>query len=221
MTEFGGSINESLKKAKPEEGASMVKKILSVCVLAIGAVTAVQPAKADITITSLTVDLGNWTGSAFVGDGAIWNTYDPANWAVGATHPGIGNPVLDGFNSVNLPLGQYYLYMASYPDTGNALDFTAGLSNNTSITGVFTTIGGSPEFVGGYTQVAGSTDLSLSLVSPPQTAYTPVSEGQNYGSTGTANWILDVNAAPEPGFYGALALGLTGMIVAVRRRKRA
>lgn len=199
----------------------MIKGII--CVLALGAVLAVQPAKADITITSLSVDLGSWDGTSFTGDGAIWNTNNnPTNWFVGATSPGIGHSVLDSPSNVNLPLGQYYLYMASYPDSSHALEFTAGLSNNTSITGVFVSSGLSPEFVGGYTQVSGTSGFTLDLVSGPQVVYAPVGEAGDYTNmNGSSDWILDLNATPEPAFYGALAIGLTGMIVAVRRRKRA
>jgi hypothetical protein len=32
---------------------------------------------------------------------------------------------------------------------------------------------------------------------------------------------LEFTATPEPGFYGILGLGLTGLFAAVRRRKRA
>jgi hypothetical protein len=50
-------------------------------------------------------------------------------------------------------------------------------------------------------------------------------EDTNMGSAGTGgdrdynDTIFKVTLVPEPGFYGALSLGLTGLVFAARRRR--
>jgi hypothetical protein len=176
------------------------------------------PARAD-DIDSLQVFLGTWNGSSFALHGGVWNTYSPINWAIGVTNPGYNNPLLDSYQDVNLAPGNYWLYMASLPDAGNAIEINIGLANDTSITEVFTASGGSAEFNGGYTLVQGS-GFDLSFISGPQFEYTPVSEGQIYSPGGYANWVLDLNAtaAPEPSSAVLLSIALLAIAFVARKR---
>ena len=50
-------------------------------------------------------------------------------------------------------------------------------------------------------------------------AYTP-SLGYTLTGSGVASFAVTPSAVPEPGFYGVLALGLSGLFVGVRRRRR-
>jgi hypothetical protein len=171
------------------------------------------------TINSLQVELGSWDGSTFTPDGSTWNTFVAGNWAVGATAPGYGNPVLDGFNSVNLPDGEYYLFMASNNDTAaQAIRITLGYSGSPSAVEVYTDPSGAANS-GTYTLVSGS-GFAASLVTGPQTAHEVVANGQNYSPNGRANWVVDVNssvATPEPATWTLIA-GAFAVCGAVRRR---
>jgi hypothetical protein len=171
-------------------------------------------------INSLHVQLGSWNGSSFSPDGSDWNTYNGGNWAIGATAPGFGNPVLDGFNSVNLPDGEYFLYMASNGDTGaRAVQITLGYSGGGSVAEVFTDPNGALN-AGSYTLAFGS-GFTANLVTGPQTAHTAVGSGQTYSSTGQPNWIIDLNSGtsvPEPGSWRLLAAGLASFVL-LRRKK--
>lgn len=171
-------------------------------------------------IDAFHIQLGSWNGSTFSADGSDWNTFSGGNWAVGATAPGFGNPVLDGFNSVNLPNGEYYLYMATNGDSALAVQITLGYTSSPDVVEVFSDASGAA--VGGsYTLVSGS-GFTAGLVTGPQTVHTAVGSGQNYTSTGAANWIIDLNpggaapSVPEPGSWALLAGGLGGLAVARR-----
>lgn len=169
------------------------------------------------TIDSIHIQTGTWDGSVFTPSGSDWNTYNPDNWAVGATAPGFGNPVLDGFNSVNLPDGEYYLYMATDDDTSPDIQITLGYSGGPSVAEVFTDSARQAANAGTYTLVSGS-GFSANLVTGPQFTYTAVGSGQVYNSTGEANWIVDLNSVsvPEPASWTLFALG-TGLFVVIRR----
>jgi hypothetical protein len=162
--------------------------------------------------------LGSWNGSAFSPDGSDWNTYNGSNWAIGATEPGFGNSLLDEFNSVDLPDGEYFLYVASNGDTSvTAVQITLGYSGG-PVTEVFTD-GNGAGGGGTYTLVSGS-GFTANLVTGPQTTYTAVGNGQVYESTGRPNWIIDLNsgsAAPEPDSWILLATGLAGMVLVHRK----
>jgi PEP-CTERM motif len=171
-------------------------------------------------INSFHVELGNWNGTSFNADGSDWNTFNGGNWAVGATAPGFGNPVLDGFNSVNLADGEYYLYMATNSDsTATAIRITVGYSGGGVATEVFTDPSGAAN-AGNYTLVSGS-GFTADLVTGPQNAHTTVGSGQRYFSTGEANWVVDFNSgavAPEPGSLTLLAVGLVSFGLARRKK---
>lgn len=165
------------------------------------------------TIDSFHVELGTWNGSSFSPSGSDWNTYNGANWAVGATAPGYGNPVLDGLNAVSLADGEYYLYMAANGNlTSTAVRITLGYSGG-PVSEVFTDANGAANS-GSYTLVSGS-GFTANLVTGPQTAFTAVGTGQVYSSTGAANWVVDLNsgsAAPEPGSWMLITAGLAALL---------
>jgi len=172
------------------------------------------------TITSLDIQLGSWDGTTFSSDGSEWNTYNAGNWAIGTTAPGFGNPLLDSFQSVNLPDGEYYLYMADNGDDDDAIQITLGYSGG-PVTEVFTYSSSPQEGIPGpYTLVSGS-GFTASLVTAPQSANSLVSESQVYTPTdGTNDWVVDLNSgstAPEPGSWMLLVGGLTGLAFARRR----
>jgi hypothetical protein len=173
------------------------------------------------TITSIDVTLGTWDASTFTSVGSIWNTFDGGNWAVGATTPGYGNPLLNSFANVALADGEYWLYMAQYDGSANnAIRITLGYLGGGSNVEVFTAVEGSPEFVGGYTLVSGS-GFSADLVAAPQTDHELVGTRQVYSSDGTPNWIVDINSnAPEPGSWVLMGTGFAALIFAARRRRK-
>jgi hypothetical protein len=75
---------------------------------------------------------------------------------------------------------------------------------------------GAPTTVNGFETV--STTLSLNDVGP----YFVYQFGAPEGPGGAPRIFgVDLTATPEPGFYGLLALGLTGLATIVSRRKRA
>jgi hypothetical protein len=191
------------------------------------------PARAG-TITYFDVQLGSWNGSSFTADGSKWNTgYYGPNWAIGATDPVPGYPLLNSepggyyrlapgdYSTVNLPPGNYWLYMASNDDTSaTAIELTLGFSDNTSITEVFTTgSGGSPQFYGDYTLVRGS-GFDLSFVNPPQYGYAPAGSGgynQCYNYNGSPDWVVDFNTS-EPSTAILLPIGLLALAFLGRKR---
>ena len=170
-------------------------------------------------ISSIDVQLGTWNGLTFSMNGLEWNTYGNANWAVGVTHPAYGDPLLDSQNNVDLPNGEYYLYMAQEDDfSPTAIQITLGYATS-SVVEVFTnTSSTSPEDYGPYTRVSGS-GFTANLVTGPQSTYTAVGEGQVYSPAGYANWIVDINSTtPEPGSWMLLASGFAALIFFSRRR---
>jgi hypothetical protein len=186
------------------------------------------PARAGtLTITSFDIQLGTWDGSSFTSDGNEWNTYYYGpNWAIGATNPGWGNSLLDYNGNVDLAPGNYWLYMASTSDNGNAIQLTIGQPGSIpSITEVFTSAGGSPscngsystaECFGGYTRVQGS-GFELSFVSGPQSNYELVGGGQTYSSDGSENWVVDFST-PEPSTAILLPIALLALAFVGRKR---
>jgi len=169
------------------------------------------------TVDSIDIKLGSWNGTTFNSDGSWWNTYAVGNWAVGATEAGFGNPLLDGFNSVDLADGDYYLYMADNGDTGaQAVQITLGYSGGPSVSEVFTDSNGAA-VSGSYTLVSGS-GFTADLVTGPQTTHTTVGSSQVYESTGEANWIVDLNDVPEPASWILMTAGF-GFLATMRRRK--
>jgi|SRR5271157_391366 len=171
------------------------------------------------TINSIDVQLGTWSSGTFTTAGLDWNTYGGGNWAVGATAPGYGNPLLDSFNSVSLPDGEYYLYMAQADNgaapTPNAIQITLGYSAGGPNVEVFTSTG-NPEYTAGpYTLVSGS-GYTASLVTAPQSVDLEVGTGQTYHATSAPNWVVDIG--PEPGSWVLLASGLAGLIFLSRRK---
>ena len=172
-------------------------------------------------IVSIDVELGSWDGATFAADGSDWNTYDGQNWAVGATSPGSGNPLLDSFNNVNLTDGEYWLYMADNGDPGaTAVQIQLGY-NGGPVTEVFTS--SSADSSGPYTLVSGS-GFTADLISGPQTTYTPVGSGQTYSDTGEADWVIDINSGldpvPEPSSWMLLATGLAGLVFCRKYKRR-
>ncbi len=152
-------------------------------------------------------------------DGSDWNTYNSSNWAVGATDPGYGNPVLDGFDSVDLPDGEYYVYMASNGDPG-----ATAVQNHPGIQRGQPGCGGLHGCQRGCQCGRLNAGFRFGLHGKPGNR--PANDlhrcghWQVYHSTGTANWIIDLNSgtsAPEPGSCILLAAGLAGL--ALRRRK--
>jgi hypothetical protein len=172
------------------------------------------------TITSIDIQLGSWDGSTFTTDGSQWNTYNADNWAIGATAPGFGNPLLDGFDSVSLPDGEYYLYMADNDDDAGAIQIILGYSGG-PVTEVFTYAGSPQEGTPGpYTLVSGS-GFTASLVTPPQSTYLQVSSGQIYSPSGDEDWVIDLNSGssvPEPSSWLLVAGGVAGLLFARRRK---
>jgi len=172
-------------------------------------------------IDSLHVQLGSWNGTQFIGGGSDWNTFSVGNWAIGATAPGYGNPLLTSYSPAldqfSLPDGEYWLYMAEYSDPSNAIQITLGYQGGGSVVEVFTAPA-SAEYSGPYTRVSG-TAFTADLISGPQSLYTPVAPGQAYQSNSTPNWIVDVNTGsgvPEPGSWPLAAAGLT-VLAGLRR----
>ena len=171
-------------------------------------------------INSLHVEFGTWDvpTSSFTRDGSDWNTFNGSNWAIGATAPGFGNPVLDGFNSVDLPDGEYYLYMATDLDSGaTAMQITLGYASGVVVEDFTST---SVLTAGPYTLVSGS-GFTASLVAAPQSTFTAVGSGQRYFPTGEANWIIDLNSstsAPEPGTTSMLLIAGLGALAFARQK---
>ena len=178
------------------------------------------------SIDSLHIQLGYWDGTQFFVSGSDWNTYNADNWAIGATAPGYGNPLLTTYspalNQFSLPDGDYWLYMADDGDGSTAIQITLGYQGGGSVVEVFTSPDGA-EYTAPYTLVSGSA-FTANLVSGPQTTYELVAPStccyyQAYYSDGTANWIVDVNTGsgvPEPGSWPLAAAGLA--VVAGSRR---
>jgi hypothetical protein len=84
--------------------------------------------------------------------------------------------------------------------------------------------------LGSYTQTfkLNSSDVSSGIVVnqlvtvSTEPSYLMFSETPGPGGDANIGNVLDnVSVTPEPGFYGILALGLTGVLAAVRRRKSA
>jgi hypothetical protein len=177
------------------------------------------------TITYIDVTLGYWDGSAFSGGGGEWNTSGSYYWGIGVTDPGFGNPlwVTSDTSDLNLPDGEYWLYMATNGATDpHAVQITLGYAGGSDVE-VFTTSAGTPEEdVGDYTLVSGS-GFAANLAYAPQSTSELVGANYTYASDGTPNWIVDLDsgAAPEPGSWVLLATGLAALIYFGRRRKLA
>jgi hypothetical protein len=77
------------------------------------------------------------------------------------------------------------------------------------------------------TTTVGSSVNSLWYGTAPNTfiANATYAVDPNYDTPGNQTNFIDAqfnaNATPEPGFYGLLALGLSGLVTVVRRRKKA
>jgi len=175
------------------------------------------------TITSVDVQTGTWSGSTFTNTAGEWNTYNAVNWAVGVTLPVSSSPLLDSFNSVNLPDGQYWLYMAGFDDPSPAIQITLNYAGGPDVE-VFTS-SGSAEYNDAYTLVSGS-GFTANLVAAPQSTYELVGTGQTYVSGLAPNWIVDINSGagprlPEPGSWVLLATGLAALIFFKRRQRQA
>ncbi|MDP9051359.1 MAG: hypothetical protein M3O31_11670 [Acidobacteriota bacterium] len=183
-------------------------------------------ANAD-SIHAFHIQLGSWNGSTFTSNGDDWNTNGPG-WAIGVTGPALGDSLLTGYQSVNLPFGAYYLYAAQTPDSGNAISLTVGFASSASITEIFTaTGGGSTESHGGYILVSGA-GFGLNLVTAPQTTYSLVGNGPTVYTGGPANWVVGFNDTPAPtpepnsGILLLTGIGLPALVAYGRRdlRKR-
>lgn len=168
------------------------------------------------TINGIDIQTGSWSGGTFYAVGE-WNTFNDGNWAIGATAPGYGNSLLDGYQSVNLQDGEYWLYMAADYDTYPAIQISLSYAGGGEVTEVFTApVADGAEYGGPYTLAWGS-GFTANLISAPQSTYELVGLGQNYTSDGTQNWIVDLNTVPEPGSWMLLAVGIAAL-VGIRRK---
>ncbi len=184
------------------------------------------------TITSVDVQLGTWNGSTFTTDGSVWDSSTAIFWPVGVTNSGYGNSLLvtSVTSNLNLPDGEYWLYMAEVGDSSTAIQITLNYAGGPDVE-VFTA-SGSAEYNDTYTLVSGS-GFTANLVSAPQSTYELVGTWGQYAAPGTngtqsglQNWILDINSGagprlPEPGSWVLLATGLAALIFFNRRRRLA
>lgn len=199
-------------------------RVALAAIISLGITLVAAPKLCADPIVSLHIELGSWTGSSFAPDGSDWNTFSNGNWAVVATAPGFGNPTLDGFNNVDLPGDQYWLFMADNGDPATAMRITLGYTSGSAVE-VYTDPSG-PQFGGSYTLVSGS-GFSASLISAPQSSFelAPASQltiNGLYASDGSLNWVLDLNQSPvpEPASGIDIALGALALTALVFGRRR-
>ena len=214
----------------------MIKRILTVCgVLALGAV----PSFANIFgINNVTIDLGD-SSPVIAPFTANCPPYPDLSCPVTSptTYP-LGFPVSNIFGAgIQTGEGTYdtifsspgvdtvYFKINNPASLSGTFELTvAGSSGDRDITG-FSLLSSSTGVGGSYTSVFSSPgDVFTSPVTlsgaGPYFEYQFDSTSQ-YGSGARIFGVSLTSATPEPGFYGLLGLGLSGLAIVVSRRKRA
>ena len=125
-----------------------------------------------------------------------------------------------GYNSINFVLASgtndvvdgntFFGYI------DGSVNGAGGVSGNTgTITSNYPTGPGTPGYFAGYSGSADTYPVPLITAGTPISTSEWADVGQN-----NRNYSLQVTTTPEPGLYGVLALGLSGVVVALTRRRR-
>jgi choice-of-anchor C domain-containing protein len=164
-----------------------------------------------------TFAMGAWTVTAGTVDwiGGYWTA--PVGYSVDLNGENPGAITQSNIATVNGQEYQLTFYLAANPDGGRTDVKTATVTADSAIAQFTAT----PVASGEPTVASGWTLYSMDFTAGAGTSTVTFTGDPNAGPYGPVVADVSLTAVPEPGVYGVLAIGLSGVFLFVRRDRRA